>query len=381
MDPDALARIHPVVVVGGGAAGLATGACLRRRGIEPVIVDRGDAVGESWAARYDRLHLHTPRIQSHLPGYRIPPEMGRWVSRDDMVRYVRAYVAHHRLQVDLGVEVRRIDRSDGEYSLVTTGGQLRASCVVVATGYNQMPHLPDWPGTFAGELVHASMYRRGGDYAGRDVLVVGSGNTGAEIAADLAEQGAARVRLAVRTPPNVIPREIGPVPTTLLGIANDYLPAGLVDPINRLVQQVALGDLTRHGMPPPPEGVVAQMRRTDVVPTIDVGLVDQLRMGAVEIVPAVTGLDGSEVELSDGRRIRPGVIIAATGYRRALEDLVGHLGVLEDGRPAVRGGRASARAPGLCFVGLSNPLKGILLQIRLDARVAARTIARELQGH
>ena len=84
------------------------------------------------------------------------------------------------------------------------------------------------------------------------MLVVGAGNTGAEIAADLAESGAARVSVAVRTPPNVIPRQVGPVPTTLLGIALDFSPAWLADPLNRTLQRVILGDLTRYGLPAAP---------------------------------------------------------------------------------------------------------------------------------
>ena len=77
-----------VLVVGAGPAGLSVAAGLRRRGLEPLVVDRGGAVGDSWRARYDRLHLHTPRLQSGLPGMRIPRASGRWVSRDDMAGYL-----------------------------------------------------------------------------------------------------------------------------------------------------------------------------------------------------------------------------------------------------------------------------------------------------
>ncbi len=86
-----------VLVVGAGPAGLAVAACLRARGIEPLVVDRGSSVGDSWRARYDRLHLHTPRVQSGLPGLPIPAEFGRWVARDDMVRYLEQYARHHAI--------------------------------------------------------------------------------------------------------------------------------------------------------------------------------------------------------------------------------------------------------------------------------------------
>jgi cation diffusion facilitator CzcD-associated flavoprotein CzcO len=277
--------------------------------------------------------------------------------------------------------VRRLDLDGSGWVAGTGEGELRARQVVLASGFNQDPVPPSWPGTssFAGRLLHASEYRDPAPFRGRDVLVVGAGNTGAEIAADLADGGAASVRLAIRTPPNVIPRSLGPVPITLLGISLDYTPAWLADPLNRFLQRAFVGDLTPYGMPAPRAGVVAQARATGVTPTIDVGLIEALRAGRVTPVAAVDRLDGHDVVLVDGTRLRPDVVIAATGYTRGLEKVVGHLGVLDDrGRPLVRGARTALGAPGLRVVGLSNPLKGLLLQINLDARAAARAVARDL---
>ncbi len=226
--------------------------------------------------------------------------------------------------------------------------------------------------------MHASEYRSPLPFAGRDVLVVGAGNSGAEIAADLAQHGARSVRLSVRTPPNIIPRQLGPVPTTLLAIGMEYSPAWLVDPINRLLQRSVLGDLTRYGMPAATGGVVAQARATGVTPTIDVGLVASLRAGRVTPVAAVERFDGPDVVLTDGTRLAPDAVIAATGYTTGLAPLVGHLGVLDvRGNPLVTGRPSLPVAPGLRFVGLSNPLKGQLFQIRLDASAVARAIAKE----
>jgi putative flavoprotein involved in K+ transport len=373
-----------VLVVGAGPAGLATAACLRRRGVEPLVVDRGCAVGDSWRARYDRLHLHTPRIQSALPGRRMPRRYGRWVARDDVADYLRDYADRAGVVPRFGVEVRRLD-ADGEgWTATTDGAALRARQVVLATGYNSRPVLPTWPGraAYRGTLVHASAYTSPEPYRGRDVLVVGAGNTGAEIAADLAESGASRVRLAVRTPPNVVPRQLGPVPITLLAMTQDTAPAWLVDPVNRFLQRHFVGDLTRYGLPAATAGVVAQARATGTTPTIDVGLIEQLRAGRVNPVAALECFDqdGAAV-LADGTRLHPDAVIAATGYSTALGPVVGHLGVLDGrGAPLVTGRRSAPAAPGLRFVGISNPLKGLLFQIGLDARAAARAVARELRG-
>jgi glycine/D-amino acid oxidase-like deaminating enzyme len=299
-----------------------------------------------------------------------------------MVRYLADYAAHHRLEPRFGTEVRRLERDGGGWTAHTGDGALRAREVVVASGYNSAPVLPAWPGadTFPGKLLHASEYANPAPFEGLDVLVVGAGNTGAEIAADLAEGGAGRVHLAVRTPPNVIPRQLGPVPITLLGISLDYSPAWLADPLNRLLQRRFVGDLTQYGLPAARSGVVAQARATGVTPTIDVGLIEQLRAGRVTPVAAVDRIEGRDVVLADGTRLTPAVVVAATGYSRALEPVVGHLGVLDvRGRPLVRGARTHPQAPGLRFVGLSNPLKGLLFQISLDARAAAGAIARELR--
>lgn len=253
--------------------------------------------------------------------------------------------------------------------------------MVLSTGCFAVPRVPAWPGLtdYDGHWLHASTYRSGANYVGRDVLVVGTGNTGAEIAVDLVEQGARRVRLAVRTPPHVIPRTVVGIPTTLIGIPNQFLPPRLADPGNALVQRITIGDLTAFGLSRPDDGLVARFRATDVVPIIDVGLVEQLRRGRVEPVPAVTGFDKQAVHLADGTRLQVDVLIAATGYRTGLDGLVGHLGVLDEhGRPEVAPGRSHPRAPGLYYVGLRNPLIGLLNSIRLDAQRVARAVAADL---
>ena len=368
-----------VLVVGAGPAGLAVGACLRRRGVDVLVVDRGSAVGDSWRKRYDRLHLHTPRVQSALPGLRMPRRFGRWVAKDDVARYLQEYAEHNGLAPRFGTEVRRLEQDGDSWKAHTDGPPLLVRQVVIATGYNREPVQPDWPGqdSFGGDLLHASAYASPGRYRGKDVLVVGAGNTGAEIAADLAEGGAGRVRLAVRTPPNVVPRQLGPVPTTLLAISMDFSPAWIADPINRFLQRLFVGDLTRYGLPAPRAGVVTQMRATGVTPTIDVGLIRELRAGRITPVAALERFDDGEAVLADGTRLAPDAVIAATGYTTGLEPMVGHLDVLDDrGRPRVHGARTSV--PGLRFVGLTNPLKGLLFQIGLDARTTARAVAREL---
>jgi putative flavoprotein involved in K+ transport len=366
-----------VYVIGAGPAGLAAGAALQARGADVTVLEKSEHVGNAWRHHYDRLHLHTTRGLSRLPGLPIPREFGRWVARDDVVRYLEAYATHHDLRIEHGVEVTRLDRADGVWTVTGADGTRPADAVVVATGYNHTPHVPDWLGRdgFPGEVEHASRYRNPAPYAGKAVLVVGVGNTGAEIAQDLAENGAASVHLAVRTPPHIVPRNKGPWAAQYTGLLVRHLPTAFVDALCVPVRKADFPDLSHLGLPIPEVGLATRVAQ-GAIPVQDIGLVAAVQSGAVRVVGAIERFDGGEVVLADGARLAPDVVLAATGYRRVLEPLVGHLGVLGDrGTPMVTNGRPAA--PGLYFTGFTNPISGMFREMAADARRIARHVAQD----
>ncbi|MGW2518848.1 flavin-containing monooxygenase [Streptomyces sp. NPDC001617] len=373
---------RPVYVIGGGPAGLSVAYALRARGIRAVVLERSDRVGASWRRHYDRLHLHTTRRLSALPGLPIPRRFGRWVARDDVVRYLEKYAEVHELEIVTGVEVKRVERTpDGAgWLLHATGGrELTGAAVVVATGYNHTPYVPDWPGLddYTGDFTHAADYRTPAPYTGRDVLVVGVGNTGAEIAVDLVEGGASRVRLAVRTAPHIVRRSTAGWAAQYTGVLVRRLPVAVVDRLARPMARLSVPDLSAQGLPRPDTGLYTRARQ-GAIPVQDVGLIDAVRKGRVEVVAAVEGFEAGKVVLADGTRISPEAVVAATGYVRALEGLVGGLDVLDaQGRPVAHGSRAPKNTPGLHFTGFTTPISGTLREVAMDAEKIAKTVVKQ----
>jgi cation diffusion facilitator CzcD-associated flavoprotein CzcO len=250
--------------------------------------------------------------------------------------------------------VQRIECGPGGWRLRTSAGDIDARHVVVATGYDHTPHMPEWPGMhrFAGELLHSSEYRNPTRYTGKRVLVVGCGSSGMEIAHNLATGGAAKVWMAVRTPPNIMLRS-GPagLPGDVIATPLYHFSPRFADEVARRARLHAIGDLTRFGLPIPDEGPFSHGARLGLAPAlVDMDVINAIKDGAIEVVKPPESFDSGTASLVDGTRLQPDVMICATGYRRRLESLVSHLGVLDEhGVPLATSGEAVA--DGLRFLG------------------------------
>ena len=359
-----------VLVIGGGASGLSSAAALARRGIDAVVLEQDAGIGGTWARRYDRLRLHTMRQFSGLAHWPIPRRYPRYLSRDHVVDYLREYANHFGLRICGGTTVRRI-QSDGDRWIVETDADTwRALVVVIATGQYREPIIPTWPGRteYRGRLVHSVEYRNAASFQNQRVLVVGAGNSGAEIATDLVDHGAAAVAISIRTPPPIVPRDPFGMPVQRTSLLLSALPAAVANGIGRTTARLALGDLTRYGMPHTDFNPYTTRR----VPLIDVGFVDVLKRGRLAIRAAVEALTETGAAFADGSRGTFDAVVAATGFATGLETMLDAPGVLDDhGEPLGVDGRATA-APGLFFVGFTHSLRGHLFEAnRASRRLAA----------
>ena len=364
------------MVLGAGAAGLGVAAQLKAGGVDSVVLERGPGVAASWRGRYDRLRLHTTRGLSGLPGFPIPREYGRWVRRDDLVRYLEAYAERFGLDVRTGTTVAKVKPgADGWTVQLQDGSEQTARTVVVATGYLHTPMVPAWPGreTWTGTLTHSAEYRNAEPFRGRNVLVVGPGNSGAEIASDLAEGGAASVSLAIRTPPHIVRRETAGWPAQLNGVLLGGLPEGAFNTMAAAMARLEIPDLRPYGIARPSEGLKTRLRTKRYVPLQDVGIVRDVKAGRVRPVAAVQGFTETSVLLADGTSLQPDAVIAATGYRTGLPELFDDPSLLdEEGLPRVHGG-APAR-PGLYFMGYDVSIGGMLRQVAIESRRIAKAV-------
>ncbi|QTE28206.1 flavin-containing monooxygenase [Pengzhenrongella sicca] len=365
------------LIIGASAAGLATAACVRTSGRSVEILEAADAVGPAWRGHYDRLHLHTPKSISALPGLRMPASWPRYPSRDQVVEYLERYRAHHRLAPLFGQRVTRLERAGGAWVATTADGDRRARAVVVATGANREPVRPSWPGQddFGGQVLHSSQYRSGAAWAGRAVLVVGFGNSACEQAIDLVEHGA-HPHLSVRSPINVIPRDVfGTIPVLQLGIALRHLPPAVSDALAAPLVRLTIGDVRDVGLRKLPYGPNTQMARDRHIPLLDIGTMAHLRAGRIGVHPGIARFTPRGVVFTDGAALDVDAVVLATGYRPALEQfLTPWREVCDDDGVPLASGRQTALA-GLYFCGQFVSPAGMLREIGIEARRIAALLA------
>jgi cation diffusion facilitator CzcD-associated flavoprotein CzcO len=368
-----------VLIIGAGPAGLGVAYELKRSGMQAYIIDQATEVAASWRNRHDQLRLNTHRLFSGQPGMPIPRRYGAYPSRDDYVAYLSDYASQLGLLIHFGVRAIRIERTSANgWVIQTNQGDIHSKHVIVATGSERVPYIPEWPGreNFQGELIHASQFRHASDYVDKSVLIVGAGNSGIDIGNYLSQVPIKPSWISVRSGPTIAPQHIWGIPTHPILVWSSWLPIKVQDLTTALVSRIFLGDLQKFGMPAPPKGAITRQREDGVTISIDHGFVAALKAGRFRVVPEISSFGTQTLHLSDERTLEPDAVICATGYRLGLEDLVGHLGVLDQrGFPRFIADQASNDYPGLWFFGLNSSIYGNMYIRRAEAQRLARVIS------
>ncbi|TCS59038.1 cation diffusion facilitator CzcD-associated flavoprotein CzcO [Primorskyibacter sedentarius] len=368
---------HPrAIVIGAGPAGLATAVCLQKAGMKTRILERADTVGPAWHAHYDRLHLHTSRGRSNLPYLAFPKDAGRYPSRTDVIDYLKRYVETFALDIGFGCLVNIVKRNDGAWCVEHANGVETADIVVIATGLNATPRLPDWPGQdrFPGDILHSSAYRNPEPYDGKRVLVVGFGNSGGEIALDLA-QARIDVGLCVRGPINILPKEILGIPTTSMGLLRKLFPAHAADAMTAPVVRALIGRPEDYGLRQAEKGPLRQVVEDGKIPLIDIGALSEIKAGRISVHPGIVSFDKENIRFDDGTSETFDNVILSTGYGVDLRSMLPDSADVLDatGRPRISGGATAAR--GLYFCSYHPSPNGQLRQASAEAMLIAKDAA------
>jgi cation diffusion facilitator CzcD-associated flavoprotein CzcO len=366
------------IIIGAGPAGLACAQCLGAIGIKALVLEKADTIGAVWRRHYDRLHLHTDRNHSGLPGMAMPRAFPTYPSRAEVVAYLEDYAARFDIRPVFGAEVAKVSR---EGSLWRAQGERvwSAPTVVVATGIADSPYRPSWPEmeAFGGDIRHSSAYRNPSPYAGKRVLVVGFGNSGGEIALDLANANV-DVALAVRGPVQILPRDLLGLPIIAWAIFYGRWPARVVDFNNAPILRLAVGPIEPFGLRRAAKGPRRMVEEDGRAPVIDVGALARIREDAIKLRSGVDRLTPDGVVFSDSVAERFDAIILATGFRPDLRPLLPEVEGLFDrhGMPLVTG-RATSQS-GLYFCGQTTSPTGQLREIGIEAGRIAMLARRHL---
>jgi indole-3-pyruvate monooxygenase len=337
-------------VIGAGFCGLGAGAALRARGVARfAVLEQGDQVGHFWTQTYDRLHLHSAFHDLPQDGG-LRRDYPTFLSRDELLDYFARYAGLHALEPHLrfGTRVRSVRRIDpavhagAEWELDTTRGTLRTRYLAVATAVNRVPSWPELPGreVFRGRVLHSAEYRNPRPFVGRSVLVVGSGNSAAEISLDLVEGGARSVAMWVRGPRHFIPLRRMAVlfrVSRWLGALSEKQAAAthrvtwgtpefekIIAARDKLAPLLSV-DLSRYGIRKPERGPMSELYHAGRIPTFDQGTIAKIRSGEIRVIDGNTrpleAFEPDGVRFSDGSE-RFDDVVLATGFEPRLEEFI-----------------------------------------------------------
>ncbi|XP_010541625.1 PREDICTED: probable indole-3-pyruvate monooxygenase YUCCA4 [Tarenaya hassleriana] len=327
------------IIVGAGPSGLAVAACLSNRGIPSLILEKSNCIASLWQNRtYSRLKLHLPKHFCELPLMGFPQNFPKYPSKHQFISYVESYAARFGINPKFNQTVEKAEFDTGSrlWRVTTQDGEYTSRWLVVATGENADPVVPDIPGLekFTGPVVHTSVYKSGLEFAYQRVLVIGSGNSGMEVCLDLSSHNALP-HMVVRNTVHVLPREFFGVST--FGIAMTLLkwfPLKLVDSLLVLLANLTLGNTDKFGLRRPKTGPIQLKNVTGKTPVLDVGAISLIKSGKIRVMQGVKEITKNGTKFLDGKYMKFDSIILATGYKSNVPNwLKGSDFFTEEGMP------------------------------------------------
>lgn len=353
-----------VLIIGAGFGGLASAACLLNKGVSKILVLESEQdLGEPWRKRYDRLHLHTDKHTSTFPFMDWPGDTPLYPSKDQVVNYIRSYQKLMNIPVQFHTRVTHVEeRVEGGWKVTAIQEGIIVSYntnyVIIAIGENAEPFNPTLPldTNFKGTIQHSASYKNGHSFLGKNVLVVGCGNSGMEIALELYECGAFP-SLVVRSEQLIAARDTIPNflsgATFALTIGAHFMPDWLVN----FISYPFLYDLSKYGIKSSRVSITQSIKKLHRSPILDLGTVLLIKTGKCQIFPGIKSFhtDGETVHFEDDRQACFEAVIKATGFKSMIAPLFSPQlakNILDDnGKPLLSGYDLGC---GLFFVGYAD---------------------------
>lgn len=366
------------LIIGAGPAGLAVAGRLRKMNLPFEIIEQTAKIAWSWHNHYDRLCLHTVKQLSHLPHLPFPENYPLYVPREDLAKYYENYATHFDIRPHFGESAVFVGKNeDGNWTVKTSkNNTYKVENVIIATGINRVPFSPKWKGMneYEGDIIHSRNYKNPKPFSDKKVLIVGMGNTGAELALDLAEHHV-EIAMSVRSPVTIVPRDLNGQPVQLTAKKLAKLPFGFGDWLGTQVRRLVIGDLSKYGLQTAHISPAKQLRETGKTPVIDLGTVAQIKAGIIKIFPDIEQFTKNGVTFMNGETHNFDAIILATGYRANMEEFIDDTTDLLDRFEVPKQAVMDGKHRGLYFVGFDNyKLGGILGTIFTDSETVAKAI-------
>lgn len=369
-------RKENISIIGAGPAGLAVAGALTHLGKDYSIYEKELRVAPMWEKHYDRLCLHTVRDYSNLPYFPIPKKYPTYLTKNDVLDYMECYRSRFNINPHFGTEIIKINKKDSSWLIKTNKGEVLSKNVVLCSGINRVPKYPNWENLERDhpDIIHSREYKNPLKFQNMKTLVVGMGNTGAEIALDLANHNV-DIDLSVRSIVNIAPRDLFGRPSQKSAKLLDKLPFEWGDKIGTFVKNKAIGDLSKYGLETSKSSVVKQLKETGKTAVLDLGTVKKIKQGKIKIKKGIKSIDGTTVKFLDNSTKKYDKLILATGYLSNIHDFFTNINSQLNKDQVPKSWKGTGEFSNVYFCGFDNyKLGGILGTIYTDSIKIAKEI-------